>query len=283
MALSQSSGKESGSSLPRMLILDVKTRWNSTYDMLNRTLQLRAICTTYCGSRGEESKYSLHKNKWDKIDQMTTFLSPLNDVTKILCCLKYPMLINHQMISKLKKYLVLALEKPAPLCAMILDPRIKLKHFKKNLEFLSEQGISTLTMDVALRSFKFEANNKKEPTLSIIEANIGEATISKDLNAKINQYIVELNKKSLTNIITYCSQHKKMYPSLFLMAQIFSSSKTIIGYQQHSLNASSINHLFCVKNVYQKYQEMMDISSIILPNSNVPGSNDEYESENAVV
>ncbi|KNZ47649.1 uncharacterized protein VP01_6256g1, partial [Puccinia sorghi] len=99
-----------------MWILDVKTRWNSTSDMLNSALQLRAVCTTYCGSRGKASKYALHENKWDKI----------------LCC---------------SKYQTITLEKPAPLCPFILNPQIKLKHFEKNLEFLlSASSIEHLLM-----------------------------------------------------------------------------------------------------------------------------------------
>ena len=62
--------------LPRMLILDVKTRWNSTYDMLNRALQLRSVCMAYCGGRGNAFKFALNDDEWDKVDQMTKFLSP---------------------------------------------------------------------------------------------------------------------------------------------------------------------------------------------------------------
>ena len=107
------------------------------------------------------------------------------------------------MISKLKKFLVLALEKPAPICSMILDPRIKLKHLEKNQEFLDKQNISTLTAKGALQSFNFEAwaydcspskmqqpttskksNKKNDSLLSNIEADIfGEATIAQDLGA----------------------------------------------------------------------------------------------------
>ncbi|KNZ50852.1 uncharacterized protein VP01_4209g1, partial [Puccinia sorghi] len=50
---------------------------------------------------------------------------------------------TNKMISKLKKYLVLALEKPAPIFSMILDLRIKLKHLEKNQHFLAEQHITT--------------------------------------------------------------------------------------------------------------------------------------------
>ncbi|KNZ51145.1 uncharacterized protein VP01_406g1 [Puccinia sorghi] len=55
------------------------------------------------------------------------------------------------MIIKLKKYLVLALKKPVPICSMILDPQIKLKHLEKNQAFLVEHDIATLTINQALQ------------------------------------------------------------------------------------------------------------------------------------
>ncbi|KNZ50853.1 uncharacterized protein VP01_4209g2 [Puccinia sorghi] len=75
-----------------MLILDFQTRWNSTYSMLCCAIKLQLACTTYCSPRGNTSKYSPNELEWEKVTQMTEFLAPLNDVTKILCCSKYPTL-----------------------------------------------------------------------------------------------------------------------------------------------------------------------------------------------
>ncbi|KNZ52775.1 uncharacterized protein VP01_3451g4 [Puccinia sorghi] len=87
---SPQSPNQDHSSGPRMLILDVRTRWNSTYDMLNCDLKLRKVCSTCCGSesRGEVARFSL-LDEWDKVAQMVSFLEPLNNVTKILCCSKF--------------------------------------------------------------------------------------------------------------------------------------------------------------------------------------------------
>ncbi|KNZ57338.1 uncharacterized protein VP01_2184g1 [Puccinia sorghi] len=98
---------------------------------------------------------------------------------------------------------------------------------------------------------------------------------------KIDQYISEPNEKSTTNVLTYWSQHTKIYPSLSLMAKsylgipatsapsdrVFSRSKTIIGSQRHGLSSTSIQNLVCVKDWYQKYHEMIDITSVTTPAS----------------
>ncbi|KNZ60228.1 uncharacterized protein VP01_1590g5 [Puccinia sorghi] len=153
-------------------------------NILQQALQLREACKTYCGSSGKLSQYSLSDAEWDKVTQISKVLDPLNDVTKILFQSKFPTLsmalpiymslitIIHQicakydaaqlipaadnMIIKLKNYLVSALEKPDPIFTKISDPQIKLKHLKKKQAFLAEHDITTLTIDQALRMFKFE-------------------------------------------------------------------------------------------------------------------------------
>jgi hypothetical protein len=168
-----------------LLRLDVCTRWNSTYLMLKRALRLKSVCVTYCSSRGEVSKYAPSDVEWNKLKQMMRFLSPLQDVTKILCGSTYPTLslalpiyislikkihsirsqydsaqlipAANEMVKKLTKYLVQALEKPAPICAMILDPRIKLGYFERNREFFASHQISKVTPEDILKIFKLEA------------------------------------------------------------------------------------------------------------------------------
>ncbi|KAA1065632.1 hypothetical protein PGT21_005750 [Puccinia graminis f. sp. tritici] len=115
------------------------------------------------------------------------------------------------------------------------------------------------------------------PSLTSIEADIfGEALIANDLTAEVNQYITEVNKRESCDILAYWSRNNKVYPSLSLMAscclgipatsapseRVFSRSKTIIGSQKHSLSSSSIEHLLCVKEWYQKFDEMLDTSTV---------------------
>ncbi|KNZ51150.1 uncharacterized protein VP01_406g6 [Puccinia sorghi] len=52
------------------LILDVRTCGNSTYNMLQKALQLQEACKTFCGSSGKPSQYSLSDVEWDKVAQI---------------------------------------------------------------------------------------------------------------------------------------------------------------------------------------------------------------------
>ena len=67
-----------------------------------------------------------------------------------------------------------------------------------------------------------KTKQKKSPVLSSIKANIfGKAALANDLSTEIDQYISEANEKSTTNVLTYWSQHAKIYPSLSLMAKSY--------------------------------------------------------------
>ncbi|KNZ46186.1 uncharacterized protein VP01_748g7 [Puccinia sorghi] len=66
-------------------------------------------------------------------------------------------LTSKQIISKLTKYLVFALEKPAPICSIILDLKINLKHIEKKHVYLVEHKTYNLTVENTLKSFKCEA------------------------------------------------------------------------------------------------------------------------------
>ncbi|KAH9442095.1 hypothetical protein Pst134EB_028364 [Puccinia striiformis f. sp. tritici] len=136
---------------------------------------------------------------------------------------------------------------------------------------------STLTSQTQIQK-KVVKNKSKTERLTALEANIfGEATNDSD-------------------ILYYWAQHTKIYPLLSLMAhcylgipatstpseQVFSQSKTIIRSQQHSLSSASIEHLLCVKEWYQKFDEMLDSSSVEKPKSQVQtnyDSNNEEEEE----
>ena len=119
----------------KTLILDVKTRWNSTYLMLKRALELQDACTVFCHWL-EALKYTLSSVEWEKVAQLVDFLRLLHETTEFLCSSKYPTLnisipiyislmeeiitawttydasqllpAVDSMIEKLKKYLALA-------------------------------------------------------------------------------------------------------------------------------------------------------------------------------
>jgi hypothetical protein len=96
------------------LILDVKTRWNSTYQMCSRFLHLRYVLvnclfcligtnrfsfrfdsptvTGVCLSDVDYQKFALLNEEWEKLGQLMKFLQPLNTATERLASSRFPTL-----------------------------------------------------------------------------------------------------------------------------------------------------------------------------------------------
>lgn len=135
------------------LWMDVPTRWNSTYTMLERALKYRPMLHRYFVEMdGAGSKYLLSYEEWDKIEKICELLKPFYEITNLFSGSDYPTAnlyfpeaftiqcrlrkaiesddidINvaaHAMLEKFNKYwrdfvLVLAI-------AIVFDPRYKLK------------------------------------------------------------------------------------------------------------------------------------------------------------
>ncbi|MBW0470056.1 hypothetical protein O181_009771 [Austropuccinia psidii MF-1] len=113
------------------LLCHVRTRWNSTYEMLERALCLREAYNQYCSPENMES-FRLSPIEWEKVE--------------VMACQQYDVAPIEAaalaMTSKLKKYLTLLLHKTPVICASILDPRCKMKFFTAHNTTLAQFGTS---------------------------------------------------------------------------------------------------------------------------------------------
>ena len=180
-----------------------------------------------------------------------------------------------EMVKKFKKYLIPALKKPAPICAMILDPCIKTTHFKNNWKFLSDELEVHMTPDACVSIFRTEAlhfdkSDNVAPISStlkkIIKSKIEQSIFApklatRTLASEIQQYLTETTEDQSVDILKYWLSREKTFPSLAEMArcflaipatsasseQVFSTSKAIIGPQRANLDSTSIEQLLCLK------------------------------------
>jgi len=76
---------------PLNLLLDVKTRWNSTYLMLKRALDLQKAVEMYL-LRNEKIKAdcTLSSVEWMALSEVVTLLEPMEEATRYLSKSKYP-------------------------------------------------------------------------------------------------------------------------------------------------------------------------------------------------
>ena len=83
--LAQFKDLQKDTAAPIGLIQDVKTRWNSTYEMLGRALRLQSYIEQWVALPTTENKYSellMSQEEWTHIQEATIFLKPLSDYTQ---------------------------------------------------------------------------------------------------------------------------------------------------------------------------------------------------------
>ncbi|KAF7727689.1 hypothetical protein EC973_007245 [Apophysomyces ossiformis] len=74
------------------LILDFKTRWNSTYAMIERAMETRRAYNMTCSSIAKLESYHLGEREWQVLQELHTLLTPFSEVTRILDGEQYPSL-----------------------------------------------------------------------------------------------------------------------------------------------------------------------------------------------
>ncbi|CAG8664577.1 1117_t:CDS:2, partial [Ambispora gerdemannii] len=143
------------------LILDVKTRWNSTYDMLNRAFEMREVIDVTASLDKELRNFELIDDEWNRINDIISVLKIFVRTTKTLSSATYPMLasvipIYNYLIDGLETYcdkfddssdIVIAIKAGLKkleiyytktddtiiyTIATILDPRLKLDYYIDN-------------------------------------------------------------------------------------------------------------------------------------------------------
>jgi len=75
--------------LGKKLILDVPTRWNSTYMMLATAVQFKEVFPRYHQS-DQAFQWLISPNEWEKVENLNQILSIFNDVTNIVSGSEYP-------------------------------------------------------------------------------------------------------------------------------------------------------------------------------------------------
>lgn len=71
-----------------VVILDVDTRWNSTYAMLKRLKRLRPAIVLFIANE----KGALEDDDWNILEDLLKLLKPLDDITNYLSKSKFPSL-----------------------------------------------------------------------------------------------------------------------------------------------------------------------------------------------
>ncbi|KNZ63161.1 uncharacterized protein VP01_117g4 [Puccinia sorghi] len=130
----------------------------TTLHMFQLAMKLKKSYAHFCSENDDLSKYMIKDNKWEQSRHIIAMLDPLGAATELLCQLIEP---ARRMFEKLNQYLQSALKKPIYICAMVIDPQVKMHFWKSQVEFYIEKDSNA----------ESESSNKKQhkpknPTLN---------------------------------------------------------------------------------------------------------------------
>lgn len=161
---------------PKMLLQDISTRWNSTYYMLNRLLELKNAISLYVNENNEIPNFSLHQ--WTLIQNCLKLLQPFEEITKQISSSKslisevIPMVVTlNAYLSKflpsevsgvgtMKDTLKANIDQRFSLIQMnehfsiatILDPRFKMHFFDKTNGY--DEVVKTSLLSIMKKEFE---------------------------------------------------------------------------------------------------------------------------------
>ena len=72
------------------LIRDVSTRWNSTFHMISRALELRPALDLALKMDTNLTRFLLSTEDWTNLERMRDFLQPFKEITVFMSSQKYP-------------------------------------------------------------------------------------------------------------------------------------------------------------------------------------------------
>jgi ribosomal protein S27E len=94
---------------PKQLILDVRTRWNSTHNMIERALELRKPLDNMAMDDPGLAEYKLTAEEWDLLKDILGFLKVFKTASNHLCAASHPTLstavpVYNYLLDKLEDY-----------------------------------------------------------------------------------------------------------------------------------------------------------------------------------
>ena len=71
------------------LRLDVCTRWNATYDMIDSAMRYHSMLNRLA-KEDANFKHCPSADEWNRVERITRFLKPFNDITTLFSGTNYP-------------------------------------------------------------------------------------------------------------------------------------------------------------------------------------------------
>ncbi len=272
--------------------VDVETRWNSTYDMLERAIKLKLVLTFMAVQDNKFRNRKINETTWEVLELLKEFLKPFYGATVLIFGSNYPTInivipIYQQLFSHLNSFntenlnIKSCMEKiKSKLCeyevhlkndfaifASILDPRLKYEFFEEtDTDFKYKRKCE-----------QFYEKYKKEFAISDNDCDSNEQTLNfkqtlfkrKRLETpkqEINIYLSMPLKDESCGPIIWWKNHQKSFPILSKIMfdlisipatsvpseQVFSKAGNLISKKLNRLEKNTVKTLMLL-NSWNKY------------------------------
>lgn len=252
---------QSGSLNPIALILDCKTRWNSTASMLERILRLKQPVINFLVIHGKdltnpgEDLLTIKTEAWDRFSDIMNFLKPFNEATIMTSADKYPTLsvvvplynaiLDHMNLwmtfntnpgdvlhsaviaayAKIKLYYNLSSD--CYTIATVLDPRFNILFYDQEGEGQDSVQAIKEVVEGVYKTFYQEHDGVSDPT-PLAPTTMFSHLYPKKKKVSINEfqsYLSEpaLGEVSASDMLLWWKDNSKRYPNLSRMAQHYLS------------------------------------------------------------
>lgn len=226
---------------------DVATRWNSTYAMIERALELRDAIDQALLEMSDLDQMR-HMN-WHQLEEMVRFLGPFDELTRNLSAERYPSISIVMAASRtLMKHLTDEewaddtiqraanafrikleeyegyLDQPIAVMAAVLDPRIKLDCFDLAAHRFAKEMLSTHVGAIHI-----------EPVATASKASFLSSIFVQPSSDEVDSYLREPRSTAECDISQFWFSNSSRYPKLSRLA------RTILNIQATSVACERAN------------------------------------------
>lgn len=219
----------------RVPIIDVATRWNSTYGMLKRAETLKVPLRALCQNEKTLKKLLIHDSEWSALNCLKALLEKFDRSTQLMSMERHPTIPAYLptlnwLFESLETFID---ENTGPLGEAAKQGLEKLKKYEKDLQIETSQIPYVATfLNPALKMDYFKEHSYSKKSLKEIQQTICglfETTYEESHNAN-----VELSKEQSSD---------EFYSHMFKRTKVNKQPKEFQKYLNCPLSAANVNVL----------------------------------------
>ncbi|CAB4473071.1 unnamed protein product [Rhizophagus irregularis] len=258
----------------KMVILDVRTRWNSTFDMLVRARELKEPLNTLSNSDINLRSFTLNEKEWECLAEIELMLKGFSKATKQICAETYPTIAYvipyyNILLSRLEDFR----DSPGR-CKE--GKEAASNAIRKLLEYYDKTDTSIYTISLGKFLIVLEIYKGKYAPIEINNINNEYDSSDEDLITHISKrrrveksnefetFIKGDRAPALSDTLNWWKRHKEEFPNLANMAKdylgipatsvpserVFSSAADVVTSDRARLAPETIRAIMCLKHWY---------------------------------